>query len=237
MSRVRWRTERSEACPGRGPARITLRVLRRKKKRRSNRQPRAAARGRPPPWCPAAMAGGQGKEHAPATGARQHTARPVKDHSTYRGAQRPTRGVGARCPHAARQPTPAPRPARACAACPPARAGPATAVRQHRGLEGLTLTQEPYGSTVRSLARREESPQRAGAGRATGTVVTTPVGSPGRRGEPPRNRQERHSRLHPGAVAIRRAPWRGCGGEQESVARAERSGAGAFRCAPWGADW
>ena len=25
--------------------------------------------------CPAAMAGGQGKEHAPATGARQHTAR------------------------------------------------------------------------------------------------------------------------------------------------------------------
>ena len=37
MSRVRVRTERSEACPGRGPARITLRVLRRKKKRRSNR--------------------------------------------------------------------------------------------------------------------------------------------------------------------------------------------------------
>src|SRR5437870_6789146 len=36
----------------------------RKKKRRSNRQPPAAARGRPPPWCPAATAGGQGKEHA-----------------------------------------------------------------------------------------------------------------------------------------------------------------------------
>ena len=52
MSRVRVRTERSEACPGRGPARITLRVLRRKKKRRSNRQPRAAARGRPRPWSP-----------------------------------------------------------------------------------------------------------------------------------------------------------------------------------------
>src|SRR3989454_1392692 len=64
MSRVRWRTERREACPGRGPARITLRVLRRKKKRRRNRQPPAAARGRPLLWCPAATAGGQGKEHA-----------------------------------------------------------------------------------------------------------------------------------------------------------------------------
>jgi hypothetical protein len=64
MSRVRVRTEQSEACPGRGPARITLRVLGGEKKRRSNRQPPAAARGRPPPWCPAATAGGQGKEHA-----------------------------------------------------------------------------------------------------------------------------------------------------------------------------
>lgn len=73
-------------------------------KRRSNRQPRAAARGRPPPWCPAAMAGGQGKEHALAPGARPHTARPVKDQLTYSGAQRPARGVGTRCPHAARQP-------------------------------------------------------------------------------------------------------------------------------------
>ncbi len=34
----------------------------------------------------------------------------VKDRSTYSGAQRPARGVGARCPHAARQPTPMPRP-------------------------------------------------------------------------------------------------------------------------------
>ena len=31
---------------------------------------------------------------------------------------------------------------------------------QHRGLEGLTLTQEPSGSTVQSLPRREERPQR-----------------------------------------------------------------------------
>ena len=34
--------------------------------------------------CPAATAGGQGKEHAPATAARLHTARPVKDSSNYR---------------------------------------------------------------------------------------------------------------------------------------------------------
>ena len=47
----------------------------------------------------------------------QHTARPVKDHSYNHGAQRPARGGGARCPHAARQPTPAPRLAHAYAAC------------------------------------------------------------------------------------------------------------------------
>ena len=120
MSRVRWRTERSEACPGRGPARITLRVLRRKKKRRSNRQPRAAARGRPPSWSPPSRLAVRGQEHGPAPGARPHTARTVKDHLTYSGAQRPARGGGARCPHAARPPVPAPRQAHACAAFPPA---------------------------------------------------------------------------------------------------------------------
>ena len=51
-----------------------------------------------------------GKEHAPATGARQHTARPVKDHSTYQRSAATGEGVGARCHHAARQPTPMPRP-------------------------------------------------------------------------------------------------------------------------------
>jgi hypothetical protein len=60
--------------------------------------------------CPAAAAGGQGKEHGPATGAWQHTAQPVKDHAYNRGAQRPARGGGARCPRAAVQPTPVPRP-------------------------------------------------------------------------------------------------------------------------------
>jgi hypothetical protein len=127
----RRRSGRSLALTQERPE-ITLRSLcRRKKKSRSNRQPRAAARGRPPLWCPAATAGGQGKEHAPATGARPHTARPVKDRSYDHGAQRPARGVGARCPHAERQPTPAPRQAQACASCPPARTGPATEVRQH----------------------------------------------------------------------------------------------------------
>jgi hypothetical protein len=118
MSRVRWRTERSEACPGRGPAGITLRILRRKKKRRSNRQPRAAARGRPPPWSPPSRLAVRGRSTRPAIGARPHTARPVKDHLTYSGAQRPARGGGARCPHTERQRTPAPHPARACAAWP-----------------------------------------------------------------------------------------------------------------------
>jgi hypothetical protein len=105
------------------PRQDYIALLEEEEKRRSNRPPPAAARGRPPPWCPAAMAGGQGKEHAPAPGARQHPARPVKDQSTYSGAQRPTRGVGARCPHAVRPRPPAPRPARAV---------PATEGRQHR---------------------------------------------------------------------------------------------------------
>ena len=105
----------------------------------------------------------------------------VKDHVSNNGAQRPARGVGARCHHTARQPTPAPRQARACASCPPARTVPAPEVRQHRGppgtpycsrwlpdyggrpagaQRGRALTQESCGSTLRSLARREERPQR-----------------------------------------------------------------------------
>ena len=65
--------------------------LEEEEKHRSNRQPRAAARGRPPSWCPAATAGGQGKEHAPAPGARPHTAqqsktnRPTAERSDLRG--------------------------------------------------------------------------------------------------------------------------------------------------------
>jgi hypothetical protein len=211
MSRVRWRTERSEACPGRGPARITLRLLRRKKKRRSNRQPRAAARGRPPPCAPPPRRAVRGQEHGPTPGARQHTARPVKDHSSNHGAQRPARGVGARCLHAARQPTPAPRSARVCASPVPrhtqgrrprsasteAPSTPSCPCRQTSprwsfcwcAQRGLPLTQEPCGITLRSHARRKESPRRArcrpnspvhGGGRRPRLG-----GRPGRRGEPP----------------------------------------------------
>src|SRR5713226_7523414 len=79
MSRVRWRTEQSEACPGRGPARITLRVLRRKKKRRSNRQPPAAARGRPPPWSPLPWLAVRGRSTRP----------PPVPGSTQPGSKRP----------------------------------------------------------------------------------------------------------------------------------------------------
>ena len=54
----------------------------------------------------------------------RHTARQSKTARPTLGAQRRTRGVGARCLHAARQPTPAPRSARVM---------PATVVLQHRG--------------------------------------------------------------------------------------------------------
>ena len=139
--------------------------------------------GAPLPWRAV-----RGRSTRPATGARQHTARPVKDHSSNHGAQRPTRGVGARCHHAARQPTPAPRPARACAASPPGtrracdRGPPAPRPAWHaiqpslaarpRGLScwwahrGWALTQEPSGITVRTLVRREESRRGVCAGRA-----------------------------------------------------------------------
>jgi hypothetical protein len=67
-------------------------------------------------------------------GTQPGSKRPIDQHSVAAG-----RGVGAPSHHAVRQPTPAPRPARVCAACPPVRTGPETTVRQHRGLEGLTL--------------------------------------------------------------------------------------------------
>ena len=143
----------------------------------------------------------------------------VKDRSTYSGTQRPARGVGARCHHAARQPAPR-----------PARAGPATAVRQHRGPpdtpslaasprwpsswcvpRGRALTQESCGSTLRSLARREKARRGTAAGAA----------------KPLTSRSGKRSA----------EPLEGVWGREESAARAERSGAGASRCAPRGADW
>src|SRR5712691_6161457 len=121
--------------------------LEEEEKRRSNRQPPAAARGRPLPWCPAATAGGQGKEHA-----TRHWCPAAHSPASKRPFVQPRsaatdEGCGGTLP---------PR-------CPPAhaRAASGTRVRRHhRGLEGLTLTQEPYGSTLQSLPRREERPQR-----------------------------------------------------------------------------
>src|SRR6266446_3142100 len=119
------------------------------------------------------------------------------------GCQGPATAMGARCHHAARKRTPAPRLARAWAACPSARAGPAPAVRQHRGLEALTLTHEPYGSTVQSLPRREERPQRD-RGRPTPTLR----GSPGRRGESPQEPAGAAMPLTFGSVSERQSPLR-----------------------------
>jgi len=104
--------------------------------------------------------------------------------------------------------------------------------------EGLALTQEPCGVTLRGLARREERSRGTDAGRATPvSVMRTSAwgGSPWRCEEPPQGsagaanaayRQERQ--------AIRKAPVRGYWGREKSAARAERSGAGAFRVCPLG---
>ena len=124
-----------------------------------------------PPWPWEAFHGARSAAYSPAR------KRPIDQQSVSAG-----RGVGAPSHHAGRLPTPAPRPTRACASCPPVRPGPVTAVRQHRNLSGTpsglrwrlvrgsgpswctprgqVLTQESYGSTFPTLARREESPQR-----------------------------------------------------------------------------
>ena len=185
--------------------------------------------------CPAAMAGGQGKEHAPATGARPHTARPVKDRSTYPRSAATDEGCGGTLP---------PR-------CPPAhaRASSGTRVRRQspRHAQGL---RPRSASTEACLARHTAF----AGGQTTGVVLlvgasrmgldagalwhysakpckeggkpqrgkrrpSRPAYCGGRRPRledaqigaesHPRNRQERHSRLPLGARAIGRAPSRG----------------------------
>ena len=222
MSRVRGRTERSEACPGRGPARITLRVLRRKKKRRSNRQPRAAARGRPRLCAPPPRRAVRGEEHGPAPGARQHTARPVKDRSTYLGSAATRRGVWG---HVASTLHASPR------------------LRLVRHTQGLRLRS---ASTAVRLTRPHA---RAGGQTAVAVLLGRAarpsldagalrqyIAKPGKeRGKATEGqRQERRSRLPPGAKQLTEPPHEGEGGWQESAARAERSGAGAFRVCPLG---
>jgi len=61
------------------PRRDYIALLEEEEKRRSNEQRCfSAARGRPQRLFPGVRAGAQGREHAPAPGARQHTARQYK---------------------------------------------------------------------------------------------------------------------------------------------------------------
>jgi hypothetical protein len=229
MSRVRWRTERREACPGRGPARITLRVLRRKKKRRSNRQPRAAARGRPRPWFPLPWLAVRGRSTRP----------PPVPGSTQPSSKRPIdlqwsaatgEGCGGtlppRCTQAHARTAAGTRVGRlslgtrrACDRCPPAprSGGPdldAGALRQYSAKPskegGKTIEGQRQADT--HVARKPRAARRVapGTGRSGAAAYL----------------QERQRSAE---------PLEGAEGWQEAVARAERSGAGAFRMAPWGA--
>jgi hypothetical protein len=101
------------------PRRDYIALLEEEEKRRSNRQRCfSAARGRAQLLVPRRQGGrsGEGARARPRCPAAHSLA--VKDHSYNHGAQRPARGGGARCPRAARQPTPALRPAHVCAAWP-----------------------------------------------------------------------------------------------------------------------
>ena len=138
------------------PRRDYIALLEEEEKRRSNRQPFCGCQG--PATAALTPASGRalrGRSTRPATGARQHTARQSKTARPTLGAQRRTRGVGARCHHTVHLPPPVPQPAHAV---------PAIEAREHRGLECLTLTQEPCGSTVRSRARRQDNPHRRRCG-------------------------------------------------------------------------
>ena len=134
----------------------------------------------------------------------RHTARPVKDRSTYPGSAATHEGGGGTLPPHG----------------PPATASASSGTRVHTAWPrhvqardrrppaprpgGPDLDAGALGSTVQSLPRREERPT-AGE-RQADTVLS---GSLGQHESRHRNRQERHSRLHAGADAIRRAPWRG----------------------------
>src|SRR5215831_13241102 len=139
---------RRERVSRRGPSGAGERAARALTQERAQRTVRrlpagrtAAASRRPgerPPSCvhPRGLPG-HGK---PSTASRPAAHSPAVKDPSNNTPLRPGRGVGVASHHAARQPAPALRPAQACAAWSPARAGPATTVHAHRGLEGLTLT-------------------------------------------------------------------------------------------------
>ena len=80
------------------PRQDYIACLEEEEKRRSNRQPRAVARVRPPAWSPPSRLAVRGRSTRPATGARPHTARPVKDRSTYPGSAATHEGRGGTLP-------------------------------------------------------------------------------------------------------------------------------------------
>ena len=110
---------------------------------------------------------------------------------------------------------------------------PIPGVASRNAAEGLALTQEPYGSTVQSLPRREETQQRD-RGRPSDPSHPgrpTPVlrGSPGRREEPPQGSTGAAQPRTFGSVSDPQSPWRGLGATGTSgTGRAQRR-----RCLPF----
>jgi len=161
----------------------------------------------------------------------RHTARPVKDRSSYPGSAATHEGRGGTLPphgptatasassgtrvrrlspgtyKAGDRGPPAPRPA--WRGIQPSLAARRRWPSSSCAPRGRALTHESCGSTVRSRARREN------AHRGTTAGVAKPL--PSRSGK--RSAE----------------PLEGVWGREESAARAQRSGAGAYRCAPRGA--
>jgi hypothetical protein len=162
----------------------------------------------------------------------RHTARPVKDRSTYPGSAATHEGRGGTLPPHGPPATVSPSSGtrvrrlspgtyRACDCGPPAPMPAWPALRPALAASpwwpssscaprGRALTQESCGSTLRSLARREKTRRGTTAGAA----------------KPLTSRSGKRSA----------EPLEGVWGREESAARAERSGAGADRCVPRGAD-
>jgi hypothetical protein len=166
-----------------------LRVLRRKKKSRSNRQPRAAARGRPPPWSPLPWLAVRGRSTRP----------PPVPGSTQPSSKRPF------------------------------------------DLQRSAATGEGCGGTLPPRC----TPAHARASSGTSVRLLSPCTHSACDRGPPAPMPAWHLRDAPGgchpaaAVLLVSAAIGktlvGDEGREESTARAERSGAGAFRQAPWGA--
>jgi hypothetical protein len=213
------------------PRRDYIALSEEEEKRRSNRQPFCGCQG--PATAALTPASGRalrGRSTRPATGARQHTARQSKRPFDLQRSAATCEGWGGTLP-----PRCTPAHARAASSTrvrrlSQARIKPATAVRQLESSGGPGLN-----AGARRQYSAETSKER---GKTTaGERRTKPVlrGSPGQRdraatgtgrGDTAAYMQEWMRSAEP--------PW-GVEGREEAVARAERSGAGAFRLAPLGA--